>query len=301
MAEQLESTEAEVMERIKKLRKKHVLRQIGAIFDTRRLGYHSSLVAMKFQPDRIAHGAGVINQHPGVSHNYQRDHPYNLWFTLAVPPNEDLEQAVSDMAQKAGAHSYRILPTLRFFKVGVNFDMVTQTGNSDASVIGNAPSTDRSTIPLADFEIEVIKELQEDLPLDPEPFDAMAQRLGISLERLFQYAGDFMERGLMRRYSAVLHHRRAGFRANAMAVWRVPEEQAQEVGDAMARSPHVSHCYQRPTYPDWPYSLFTMLHATSQEQCEGIAQELAEVTGIDDYLMLYSTREYKKTRVKYFV
>ena len=154
---------------------------------------------------------------------------------------------------------------------------------------------------MEDDEIAVIKELQEDLPLELEPFAPMVDRLGMSIERLFQYADDFMERGLMRRYSAVLHHRRAGFRANAMAVWRVPEERAVEVGQAMAESSHVSHCYQRPTYPDWPYSLFTMLHATSQEQCEEIARDLAQTTGVDDYLMLYSTREFKKTRVRYFV
>ncbi|MBI3744315.1 MAG: Lrp/AsnC family transcriptional regulator, partial [Chloroflexi bacterium] len=96
-------------------------------------------------------------------------------------------------------------------------------------------------------------------------------------------------------------HRRAGFKANAMAVWLVPPDKAPQVGDAMARSPHVSHCYQRPVYNDWPYSHFTMLHATSREQCENIAKEIAKDTGVSEYLMLYSTREFKKTRVRYFV
>lgn len=301
VAEKMSSTEAEIMDRIKKLRKKNVLRQIGAIFDTRRIGYHSTLVAMKLPPDRIAQGARIINEHAGVSHNYERNHPYNLWFTLAVAPNDDLERTVAEMARRANAKTYRILPTLRFFKVGVNFDMVTQTTNSNASVIGRVPTAERNAIPLEDDEIAVIKELQEDLPLELEPFAPMADRLGMSIDRLFEYADNFMERGLMRRYSAVLHHRRAGFRANAMAVWRVPDERAVEVGEAMAESSHVSHCYQRPTYPDWPYSLFTMLHATSQEQCKEIARDLAQTTGVDDYLMLFSTREFKKTRVRYFV
>lgn len=301
IGERLKLSEADVVERVRALRKKHVVRQIGAIFDTRKLGYRSTLVAMRFAPDQLMRGARVINEHPGVSHNYERNHVYNCWFTLAVAPNEDLERTVVEMARRSGALSYRILPTLRFFKVGVNFDMITQSGNSDDSVIGKAPSTDRSPVPLTDSEIAVIKELQEDLPLELEPYRAMAGRLGITVEQLFQHAEDFLSRGLMRRYSAVLHHRRAGFKANAMAVWRVPPERAQEVGAIMAKSPHVSHCYQRPVYEDWPYSHFTMLHATSREQCETIAAELSEATDIGDYLMLYSTREFKKTRVRYFV
>ncbi len=301
IGKRLNLSEDEVIERVGRLRQKHVLRQIGAIFDTRRLGYKSTLVAMKFPPGRIAQGAQVISEHPGVSHNYERDHAYNLWFTLAVPPSESIEETVADMARRAGALAYRILPTLRFFKVGVNFDMVSQSGNSDQEVIGRTPSTDRSAVPVTDEEITVIKELQEDLPAEREPFKPMAQRLGISVPHLFACAERFMDRGLMRRYSAVLHHRRAGFRANAMAVWRVPPEQAQEAGDIMARSPNVSHCYQRPAYDDFPYSHYTMLHAATPEQCQAIAREISQATGITDYLMLFSSREFKKTRVKYFV
>ena len=133
------------------------------------------------------------------------------------------------------------------------------------------------------------------------PFDGMARRLGISVAELFSQARALQERGVMRRYSAVLHHRRAGFRANAMVVWRVPEERAQEVGMTMARSPWVTHCYQRPTFPDWPYTHFAMIHAQTRRECEEVARQLSQETGITDYRPLYSTREYKKTRVRYFV
>jgi DNA-binding Lrp family transcriptional regulator len=129
----------------------------------------------------------------------------------------------------------------------------------------------------------------------------MAERLGISQQELFRIAKDFQERGIMRRYSAVLHHRRAGFKANAMVVWKVPTERSVEVGNTMARSPWVTHCYERPTFPDWKYTHFTMIHATSKQKCEEVASELSGETGITDYTLLYSTREYKKTRVRYFV
>ena len=133
------------------------------------------------------------------------------------------------------------------------------------------------------------------------PFDGMAQRLGLSNQDLYAMATEFQERGIMRRYSAVLHHRKAGFKSNAMAVWEVPEERAEEVGKIMAAHTGVTHCYQRPTFPDWPYTHFTMIHATSKGGCEEAISEISRATNLDDYLILYSSREYKKTRVRYFV
>ena len=296
----------EVIERIARLKAKNVVRQISAIFDTRRLGYKTLLVAMRFPPERLDAGAHKINEHPGVSHNYGRNGPYNLWFTLAVPPHESLEETVEEMARATGAETYRLMPTIRFFKIGVNFDMVSEEGAADDyySPDGYNVSDQQAwkrVEAVSQSEIEVIRELQEDLPLEPRPFEPMAQRLGMSQQELFRIADSFQSRGIMRRYSAVLHHRRAGFRANAMAVWRVPEERSVEVGNAMARSRWVTHCYERPTFPDWKYTHFTMIHATSRDKCEDVVREISRETGIDDYMLLYSTREYKKTRVRYFV
>jgi len=155
--------------------------------------------------------------------------------------------------------------------------------------------------PVSEFEVRAIRELQEDLPLVPRPFAPMAESLGISQRDLFDLAADLQQRGIMRRFSAVLHHRRAGFKANAMAVWNVPQDRSVEVGNIMAQSKWVTHCYERPTFDDWHYSHFTMIHATSDEKCVEVAGEISEATKIDDYMLLYSTREYKKTRVRYFV
>ena len=306
----------DVMARIEDLKATNVVRQISAIFDTRRLGYKTVLVAMRLPEGQLDAGAQMINAHPGVSHNYARDGSFNLWFTLAVPPNESLEDAVEEMSQRTGAESYRLMPTIRFFKIGVNFDMVKEEGAAtdyyrpdDHNGVAGAGGTDgrdgaddfKRAEPVTPFEIEVIKELQEDVPLEPRPFEPMAARLGISQGELFGIAESFQSRGIMRRYSAVLHHRRAGFRSNAMAVWKVPPERSVEVGNIMARSQWVTHCYQRPTFPDWEYTHFTMIHATTSEQCEEVSRDISEATGITDFRLLYSTREYKKTRVKYFV
>jgi DNA-binding Lrp family transcriptional regulator len=306
IADELGISEADLFARLTALRKANVVRQISAIFDTRRLGYKTTLVAMAYDPDKLHKSALFINRHPGVSHNYAREGSfYNLWFTLAVPPNEVLEDTVKQMAQKTGAQAYRIMPTIRFFKIGVNFDMVSQKSAAfDYSPDGfNQPvSKDwNKPVQLSDFDIRAIQELQEDLPMIPRPFDDMARRLGLTNQRLFDVAKEFQDRGIMRRYSAVLYHRKAGFRANAMAVWKVPEDRAEAVGKIMARHTGVTHCYQRPTFPDWPYTHFTMIHAVSKEGCEDAVKEIENATGVHDYLILYSNREYKKTRVRYFV
>ena len=296
----------EVVTRVQVLKDKNVLRQISAIFDTRKLGYKTVLVAMRYPPDLLDKGARVINEHPGVSHNYARNGAFNLWFTLAVPPYESLEETIEEMAQRTGAEGYRLMPTIRFFKIGVNFDMVKEEGAADEYYspdgYGQSPDGDFNRVePVTDSEIEAIKELQEDLPMEPHPFAPMAERLGITQQELFGLADSFKQRGVMRRYSGVLHHRRAGFKSNAMVVWKVPSERSVEVGKVMASSPWVTHCYERPTFPDWQYTHFTMIHATSQEKCEEVAREISGATNIDDYMLLYSTREYKKTRVRYFV
>ena len=306
IGEEVDLAEDEVIERIRELKSKNVVRQVSAIFDTRRLGYKTTLVAMRFPEDELDTAAQIINQHPGVSHNYARNGNFNLWFTLAVPPYEDLAESVADMARETGAETYRLMPTIKFFKIGVNFDMVKEEGaakkyySPDGYDRSNGQAWNKAE-QVSDFDIAVIRELQEDVPLTPRPFNPMAERLGISLQALFDAAESFKRRGMMRRFSAVLHHRRAGFRSNAMAVWKVPPERAVEVGNMMAQSRWVTHCYERPTFPDWQYTHFTMIHATSQDQCEVVAQEISDATGITEYQLLYSSREYKKTRVRYFV
>lgn len=310
IGDRIEVPEREVITRIDDLKRRNVIRQISAIFDTRRLGYKTTLVAMRFRDQDLDAAAQHINQHPGVSHNYGRTGRFNLWFTIAVPPGESLEGTIEHLGQETGAESWRILPTIRFFKIGVNFDMLK--GKSDASHYfvpddatsgpRNVPDADWNRAqPVSDRDIEVIRELQEDLPLEPRPFDPMAKRLGMTTDELFDYAADMVKRKIMRRYSAVLYHRRAGFAANAMVVWKVSAERSQEVGQIMAQSPHVTHCYERPTYDDWPYSHYTMIHAATQDECEAIAEEIANSTGIQERQLVYSTREYKKTRVRYFV
>ncbi len=302
IGEELGLDESDVLERIQRLKDSNIVRQISAIYDTRKLGYKSSLVAMRFNPDRLDASAHIISEHPGVSHNYARDGHYNLWFTLAVPPDDSLEDTTAEMARATDAETYRMMPTIKFFKIGVNFDMVKGEGAGDQAVRPAIQNNNgKNAAALTEAEKHAVRELQEDISIEPTPFKAMAERLDMTQDELFAIANNMIESGVMRRFSAVLHHRRAGFRSNAMVVWKVPAERSEEVGAIMAQSRWVSHCYERPTYPEWPYSHFTMVHATTPEECEKIVDKLRIATGLDEFMMLYSTREYKKTRVRYFV
>lgn len=297
--QQLGLSGAEVMARIRRM-KADVIRQISAIFDSRSLGYKSTLVAMKFPPDDIDRGAAIINKHPGVSHNYRRNHAFNLWFTLTIYHTQDIAEEVQKLGEAAGALQTILLPTIHLFKIGVKLDV---TGEKDVTRQEEGPivSGIKTAQEITAREVEAVRVLQRDLPIEERPFRVWEQKFGISQEELFQHAQSFMERGVMRRFSAVLRHRNAGFSANAMGVWIVPEERLQEVGQIIAGFAACSHCYQRPTYPpDWPYNLFSMVHGKTTEDCQAVLDSMAEKTGLEGYTMLYSTKEYKKVRVKYF-
>ena len=300
LADKLGVDAGEVIARLDALKRGKIIRQISAIFDTRALGYRSSLVATRAPADRVDEVAHVISEHPGVSHNYRRDHEFNIWWTVAVPPTSSLEQHVDTLHRLAGAEATRLMQTIRMFKIGVDLDMT-----------GTRPMDAKTTLPayrasakageaLDEGEIAILRELQEDIALVPAPFAGMASRIGISEDEVIGAYHQFVEEGRCRRFAAVLHHRQAGFVANAMSVWKVPETRIDDVGMQMAGFAAVSHCYQRPTYPDWPYNLFGMLHGRTKADCEEAADAISRETGVDEHAMLYSTKEYKKVRVRYY-
>lgn len=149
-------------------------------------------------------------------------------------------------------------------------------------------------------EKAIISRLQKDLPASLTPYADLARELEMEEEELLSIIADFKREGILRRLGVALYHRNVGYTANAMVVWQVPPDRVEEAGLIMASFPQASHVYQRPVYPDWPYNLFTMLHGNSREECEDTAARIAAKTDIQDYLLLYSLREFKKTSIKYF-
>jgi DNA-binding Lrp family transcriptional regulator len=297
--------EEEVLRRLDLLKRAEIVRQLSAIFDTRALGYVSSLVAARYPDDKLFEGADIVGGHPGVSHNYRRTHAFNLWYTLAVEPDSafGLEETMERLHEASGAESTRLLPTLKLYKINVQLDMTGTRKAGEKSESPKPPPTRGDGVLPTDADKRMIEILQRDLPVESRPFDTWAAEAGVTPDELLAQCTTFVERSYMRRFAAVLNHRKAGFGANGMAVWKVPEEELDDLGPRMAAFSAVSHCYKRPTYPDWPYSIFTMVHARSKEACEEAIAAIAEDTGITDpdrRAVLYSTYEFKKIRLMYF-
>jgi DNA-binding Lrp family transcriptional regulator len=294
-------SESEVMARVQRLLDERIIRQITPIFDTRALGYASMLVAAKVDPDNPWRAANVINAHPGVSHNYLRNHEFNIWFTIATEPDSPLglQGTLEVLGRIAGAESIRQLPTLKLFKIRMDLEMEGGTDELAKTVEAAAPAeTERQ--PYDEFDKSVIKAVQGDMPVVSEPYAPAAAALAIPQEQLLGHLKQMQERRLLRRVAAILFHRRAGFSANGMGVWKVPDERILELGMRMASFRGISHCYQRPTYADWPYSVFTMAHGRSKQECDAILDAIATDTGIEDRSTLYSSTEFKKIRLLYF-
>jgi DNA-binding Lrp family transcriptional regulator len=293
--------EGEVMERVQRLLDKRIIREITPIFDTRALGYASMLVAAKVDAANPHRAAQFINSHPGVTHNYLRNHEFNLWFTLAVEADSKLglDGTLDVMAAKTGAESIRQLPTLKLFKIRMDLEM---EGGTDAlSAAGEAVEPlELDPIELSAEDIDVIRATQGPMPVRPDAYVPAAERLGVSVDEVLERLASLRERGGLRRVAAILYHRRAGFSANGMGVWAVPDGEILDTGRQMAAFRGISHCYQRPTYADWPYSVFTMAHGRSKDECDAILDSIADATGIEQRATLYSSTEFKKVRMLYF-
>jgi siroheme decarboxylase len=293
--------ERETIDRVRRLLEERIIRQVTPIFDTRVLGYSSMLVAAKVDPDNPWRAANIINEHPGVSHNYLRNHEFNIWFTIATEPDSPLglEGTLEVLARIAGAESIRQLPTLKLFKIRMDLEMEGGTDAlSKAAEAAEPAETERQ--PYDELDVAVIRALQGDMPVVPEPYAPAAAELGMAQEWLLGHLREMQERKLLRRVAAILFHRRAGFSANGMGVWKVPDERIPEIGPRMAAFRGISHCYQRPTYEDWPYSVFTMAHGRSKEECDAVLDSIAQETGIEERATLYSSTEFKKIRLLYF-
>jgi DNA-binding Lrp family transcriptional regulator len=294
----------DVLARTQRLLDERIIREITPIFDTRALGYESMLVAAKVDSENPQRAAQVVNSHPGVSHNYLRTHDFNLWFTIATPPDSELGLAgtLDVLMREAGAESMRQLPTLTLFKINMNLEMEKGTDALAAAVASLAPPRELDAQPYDERDIAVIRALQGPMKAVERPYDEAAAELGMSTDDLLDRLRSMVDRKILRRVAAILFHRRAGFSANGMGVWKVPEGEIMETGGRMASFRGVSHCYQRPTYEDWPYSVFTMAHGRSKEECDAVLDSIAQECGMgpDDRATLYSSTEYKKIRLHYF-
>lgn len=147
---------------------------------------------------------------------------------------------------------------------------------------------------------KIINLLQKDIPVDPRPYKIIADHLGSEEDEILKRIEAMVRKGVIRRFGATLYHQEAGFSANAMVAWVIPEDKVDETGHTMAGFREVTHCYHRRPQKDWKYSLYTMVHGDSREECYNIAKKMSEKTGIKEYSLLFSEKEFKKTSMEYF-
>ena len=295
----LDLSEAETIAHIKQLKAEGIIRQISPVLDARRLGYQPTLVAMRMETAELDTAEQFIIKHPEISHAYERNHYYNLWFTLATPAGADTESELERLTDSIGAVTAFALPAVKVFKIGAYFAF-DRNGQSKAFDNHHAGIRQQKAHP-SPADRKVINELQQDLPLVSQPFTSMSSRLGMGTDNFLSRCQSLIQRGIIRRFGAAVNHRKAGFKANAMTCWAVPPGKAEFAGQKLAYLREVSHCYERKTNPLWRYNLFAMIHGRTREACREIADKVSADTGLTECVMLFSTRELKKTRVKYLV
>jgi len=303
VAEGSATSERDALERIARLKREGMIREICAVFDAARLGYRSTLAALAVEPARLEEAAAVISAHPGVSHNYERLHLFNLWFTLTIAGSRPVAVEVEGLAHKAGCNDFLNLPALRRFKIGVDFDLGTRDVDEIAPEMG-VPAAALDEWRMLEFgprERSAVRVLQRDLPLVEQPFARMAERISMDEKELLARADFFLTAGVMRRFGAILHHRHVGYDANVMVGWTMAPDRMEEAGRRAAAERSVSHCYERPSFPPrWPYNLLTMIHGRSEDGVREVVRRLESDLQPSGHAMLFSGREFKKQRVHYF-
>lgn len=285
----------EVLRELRALRDEGVLREISAVLEGSALGYESALAAGRVPEAALERVVEVVNAHPTVTHNYLRDHDYNLWFTVAVPPEMGVAETLRLLAREGGAEGFHALQRTATFKIGVSFDPETLTNRSAA-----APVREVEAIQVGPREAALVRALQTPLPLEARPFDALARAAGVDAAELLAFGKRHLG-GAVRRYVGTLRHRKLGVKENGMIVWNVPAAEQARVGAVLAQAPEVSHCYARNAIPGFPYTLYSMVHGPDRESCRALASRLAGETGVSDYALLFSVREFKKVRLRYFL
>lgn len=304
LAEDFDCTEADALASVAGMRTSGVIRRIGAIFDSARLGYRSTLCAIAVPPERVEEVAAVISAYPNVTHNYQREDRYNVWFTLIAPSAERISEILREIAGTTGIDDILDLPAIRLFKIKVDFDLTGEKADRTEAPPSTRPAETEAVVLTRD-ERALIRLLQDDLEPVERPFEAVAANLregGVDADEawVIERTRSWVDSRVIRRFGAAIKHHKTGFSANAMGAWVVPEDRVEEVGAIMASFREVSHCYERPTTPTWPNNLYTMIHGRTRQECVEVAERIRAATGLRAPRLLYSTREFKKISMRYF-
>ncbi len=302
--------EHDVLERIGWLKQSGLIRRMGATFHPERLGYVSTLVGVQAPGERferlehLERLARFVGQFDEVTHCYEREGDWNLWFTVTAESAERLSAVVDAVEAEAPECRLISLPARKRYKLRVEFDLASgkRAGSTEREFFEKpvtlGTTADRAV--LNEEDKRLIRRLCEDVPLEARPFAAIADELGSTEPEVIARVRRLEREGVLRRFGALIRHREAGIAANVMAAWVVADEQADAVGAYAASLDEVTHCLLRAPATDWPYTLYAMIHARTRARCDALAAAIAERFGLTDSAMLASTREFKKRSTRYF-
>ncbi|MDY0013564.1 MAG: Lrp/AsnC family transcriptional regulator [Rhodocyclaceae bacterium] len=290
LAHRLGCPEATVVTRLSALQAGGSVSRVGVVFAPRRVGA-STLAALAVPPDRLDEVAKLVNAHPGVNHNYEREHTWNLWFVATAPDQAALTAALA-VIRRESACPLLVLPLATEYHIDLGFDL----GNGRRALAAQTQPEGPPQRVLNDEEQRLVVAIQDGLPLESRPFAALGQAAGLTESRVLALLAAWLEEGIAKRCGVVVRHHELGFRANAMGVWAIPEERADALGQRLAREEGINLCYRRQPAPGWPYNLYCMVHGRDRLVVENRIHQLNQELGLDVYpsAVLFSLRRFKQ-------
>lgn len=294
IADELGENVENVLEQIRQLKSEGIIRRFRAIINHRALGKSGTLVTAHVPDEKLNEVTESINSLPDVSHNYLREHFFNLWFTLQAQSNSEIEQILKDLRERF-AIEFHSLPVVRTFKLNVRFDITDNKKDTQNKAVSKPKN---ETVLLNEDEKTILSKLQNELEITETPFYFLSNEK-LSIEDALRIIQNLIEKGVIRRIAAVIDYRQVGFTANALFACEVPQEKIIEAGKKLARSELVSHCYERRTFEGWPYNLFAMMHSKSMEEIQKQVKNFIESQKIKSYALLPTISELKKEPVRH--
>ena len=308
IAKSLNSDEQTVLQSVRQLRDMQIIRRIGAMINYRALGRVSTLVAAHIAQENLQEVVEAVNALAGVSHNYLRDHYYNLWFTLQAHSQREIKVLLAGISKRFGTEFYS-LPARRAFKLDVRFN-AGRNGRlvkcRKASLSGNSsrflkPVRDGlrqdKAIKLTNDEKYIISKLQCNFKYVAQPFDFLCSER-LKIDDVLKIIERLVDKGVIRRIAAIVDHRRLGFVANVLFAAKVKDEQIERVGKKLACLGMVSHCYHRKTFESWPYNLLAMMHNRNVRQLRQAINNFTKTENITSFELLPTIVELKRQPVR---
>ena len=294
VAEGLGLGASDVLERYRALVASDALSRIGVVFRPNTVGA-STLAAMRIAPDALERVAGQVSAQPEVNHNYEREHAFNLWFVATAPDAERLERVLVRIEALSGFDVLR-LPLLEEYHIDLGFDL------ADGSVPRPGPGAAPEPVALSSAEQRLVERLADGIPMVETPYAALGAEADLAESEVIEILRGWLERGVARRFGAVLRHRPLGYDANAMVVWDLPDDRVRAAGTRAAALPQVTLCYRRARRrPAWPFNLYCMLHGRARDQVAAEIEQVSRAAGLSTYprQVLFSRRCFLQRGARY--